>query len=51
MDLLNLDVELNATIIFDVYYGDYGSEVIKELKNKLVFHFEKDEGMAVKEVD
>ena len=47
MDLGSLKAEMNATVIFTVYYGSLPSILVNHLIHNLVFHFGRDDAMKL----
>lgn len=51
MNLENLDAQMNAAIIFSVYYGDLPEPLVKKLQNEIILLFGRDDAIKLTEED
>ena len=47
MNLDSLDAQINATLIFTVFYGNLSNDVVDELVNGVVFLFNRDDAIKL----
>ncbi len=47
MNLDNLDAQMNATLIFSVYYGNLREEIILALMDRIVLLFGRDDAIRL----
>ncbi len=47
MDLDNLSAQINATLIFSVYYGNLKEEIVLALMDKIVLLFGRDDAIKL----
>ncbi len=47
MNLDKLEAQMNATLIFSIYYGDLEEEIVEELKNGIVLLFGRDDAIRL----
>lgn len=51
MNLDNLDAQMNATIIFSVYYGALNEDIVNELFENIILLFGRDDAIKLTEKD
>jgi hypothetical protein len=51
MNLDNLDAQMNATIIFSVYYGALNEDIVNELLENIILLFGRDDAIKLTEKD
>jgi hypothetical protein len=51
MNLDNLDAQMNATIIFSVYYGPLSNPIVDELLENIILLFGRDDAIKLTEKD
>ena len=49
MKLEELDAQMNATIIFTVFYGDMPEEIVGKMMDGIVFLFNRDDAIKLEE--
>ncbi len=47
MNLNDLNAEINASLIFTLYYGSLSPEIVKQLESKIVLLFGRDDARAL----